>query len=213
MISRLNKPFEFIKFSEVENYFNTDIFELYIEDKKLKLVATTLKFEIIKFEEKKILSVFTIYKNYGGISTMKIIKKECDKIEISFKDFILSVVNDRVFNCESIEISKLIIKEIKASQVFNPFKKYNKVSNFNKKFNKLDVIKILMNGQFSKIECTGKTTDDSFQDDEDNYSRGLIGHLYLANKIIESRLPVKNYFSNSTEINIGYHWLNYKITL
>lgn len=133
-----------------------------------------------------------------------------EKETYNFMDYIYDVVsNKETYN------SKLTIKEgfTLANKVFDPFDDYKKVDMEKEKFTKMDVVKILVNNQHDVAKCDGFYTDDYLHDTETNYSKGIIGNLYLAKKIVEDNLPImfQRKENDKIEIHVGYQSLSYVV--
>ncbi len=214
MMSKINKTIEIIELKELESYLNKGYFEIYIE-KNLKIVAKNWKLEVIKLDEKsKKLKIVKIRKDEllpNTLTTMKLIRNECEKFKIDFKTFVNLAIEDNIL-MSTTEKLQLEIEEIGTNKVFNPFKKYEKAVLTKTKMNKIDLLKILKNKQFKKCNCDGHYTDDYYQDYLDNLKTGIVGYMYIMKEIIENNKKV-SYCEKDKKFIVGEHWLSYSVEL
>jgi len=107
--------------------------------------------------------------------------------------------------------------DLKATQEgINPFN-FDKVkkANLNKtKFNKVDIVKIILNDQYNTITCNSIYTDDYQYDNASNFQKGQINDNRLL-KLLNDLLDNYNYsiYKEGNTIKVGYVNNYYTVTL
>ena len=220
--SRMNKQVEILSEIEVNTLIDTTSIpwhEFYIEtlDTKIEIKQDIMRITYLKYtwtkdekgKNKKVYRTITLDNNGSfRIPVLRVIKRTIEnqkkeKPEYTFIDYLNDVITNFKSYNDDLDLKRGFAQ---FNRVFDPFEDYTPVNMKKEKFTKMDVVKILVNNQHDKAECDGFYTDDFHGDAEQNYSKGIVGNLYLAKKIVEDNLPImyQSKTDKYTEIHMGY---------